>query len=157
MRIGVLGGSLADRYVTERFGSTCRVVRYTGITETLSFIESGQLDAAVQDLPALHYYVEHLKRYPQVALVDRPVAPGYYVIYARPEERGPLYAQRVSTRLSKSFWHSGELKSIYERFIGIWNATQEGLPEVWRVRLRHTDREPKQMLQKLAFGNFPSC
>ncbi len=128
MRIGVLEGSSADRYVTERFGATCRVVRYTGITETLSFIESGQLDAAVQDLPALHYYVEHLKRYPQVALVDRPVAPGHYVIYARPEE-GQLIAD-VNAALQR-LWRKGELKTIYQRY-GIWNATQEGLPEVWR-------------------------
>lgn len=128
LRIGVLEGSAADRYVTERFGATCHVIRYKGITETFFLVESGQLDATVQDLPVLHYYVEHLKRYPQLALVDRPAASGYYVIYARPEDR-KLVAE-VNAAL-QNLWTKGELREIYERY-GIWNATQEGLSAVWQ-------------------------
>jgi len=128
VRVGVLEGSAADRYVTDRFGATCHVVRYKGITETLFLVESGQLDATVQDLPVLHYYVEHLKRYPQLALVDHPASPGYYVIYARPEDEKLIAA--VNDALHK-LWKKGELKEIYERY-GIWNAAQEGLPQVWQ-------------------------
>lgn len=127
LRVGVLEGSSADRYVTEQFERTCHVVRYKGITETLLLIESGQLDAAVQDLPALVFYVDHLKRYPQVALVDQPAAPGYYVIYARPDDAQLVAA--VNQALQR-LWKTGALKAIYERY-GIWNATQEKLPEVW--------------------------
>src|SRR5207253_2859074 len=104
-RVGVLDGSTADRYVTARFGATCQVVRFGGSTETLWLVESGQLDATVQDLPVLHFYVEHLKRYPQLALLDRPAAPGYYVIYARPED-GSLIAE-VNASLG-NLWHNGE-------------------------------------------------
>jgi polar amino acid transport system substrate-binding protein len=128
LRVGVLEGSSADRYVSERYGATCRVVRYKGITETLFLVESGQLDATVQDLPVLHFYIEHLKRYPQLELVDRPAAPGYYVIYARPEDDKLIAAVNDSLR---KLWKKGELKEIYERY-GIWSATQDGLPEVWQ-------------------------
>src|SRR5437879_1260645 len=48
-RVGVLESSSADRYVTERFGSTCEIVRWKGSTETLWLVEMGQLDATVQD------------------------------------------------------------------------------------------------------------
>ena len=128
IRVGVLEGSAADRYVTDKFGATCHVVRYKGITETLFLVESGQLDATVQDLPVLHFYVEHLKRYPQLALVDHPSERGFYVMYARPEDAKLI--GEVNEALH-NLWKKGELKEIYERY-GIWNATQEGLPEEWR-------------------------
>ncbi len=128
IRVGVLEGSAADRYVTDKFGAACHVVRYKGITETLFLVESGQLDATVQDLPVLHFYVERLKRYPQLELADRPAARGFYVIYARPEDTKLI--DEVNEALH-DLWKKGELKEIYERY-GIWNATQEGLPEEWQ-------------------------
>jgi polar amino acid transport system substrate-binding protein len=126
-RIGVLGASAADRYVTERFGGTCDVVRYEGSTEALQLVETGQLDATVQDLPVLHYYVDRLHRFPGLAVVDRPAAPGYYVAYARPEDDRLIAEMDEAIR---ALYRTGALRAIYERY-GIWNARQETLPEVW--------------------------
>lgn len=126
-RVGVLEGSAADRFVTEQFGKTCQVLHYPGSAEALRLVDEGQLDATVQDLPVLHFYVEHLKRYPQLAVVDRPAAEGYYVIYARPEDERLM--AKVNQAL-RSLFEKGELQEIYERY-GIWNETQKRLPEVW--------------------------
>jgi polar amino acid transport system substrate-binding protein len=126
-RVGVLGGSAADRFVTERFGSACDVVRYEGSTEAMQLVETGRLDATVQDLPALLYYVDRLGRFPGLAIVDRPEAPGFYVIYARPEERERIAAVDAAIR---ELYRTGELRAIYERY-GIWNERQETLPAVW--------------------------
>ncbi|MGE5195641.1 MAG: ABC transporter permease subunit [Deltaproteobacteria bacterium] len=126
-RVGVLEGSAADRYLTDRFGTSCSVVRFDGSTEALMLVESGQLDATVQDLPILHFYVDHLKRHPQLALVDRPAASGYYVIYARSGDERLMAGINQAIRKLRA---SGELQAIYERY-GIWNATQEHLDDVW--------------------------
>jgi polar amino acid transport system substrate-binding protein len=126
-RVGVLEGSAADRFLTARYGTVCNVVRFDGSTEALMLVESGQLDATVQDLPILHFYVEHLKRYPRLALVDRPAASGYYVIYVRAREESLISDVNEAIRRLRA---SGELQSIYERY-GIWNATQAKLENVW--------------------------
>lgn len=127
-RIGVLGGSTADRYISGRYGQSCHVLRYQGSAEALELVKTGQIDATVQDLPALHYYVEHLKRYPELTVVDRPAAKGYYVIYVRPDD-GQLIS-KINQAL-RSLHKSGELKEIYEHF-GLWNNTQKELSEVWK-------------------------
>lgn len=126
-RVGVLEGSAADKYVSDRYGTTCHVVRYKGSTETLWLVEAGQLDATVQDMPILHFYVEHLKRYPKLQVIDRPAAQGYYVMYVRADEL------ELITKINQSLdalHSSGQLRAIYERY-GIWNNTQEKLPDVW--------------------------
>ena len=64
-RIGVLAGSAADRYVTAEFATTCDIARFEGVVETFLLVDSGQLDATVQDLPALEFYLGQLKRYPR--------------------------------------------------------------------------------------------
>ncbi len=92
-RVGVLGGSSADRYVTAEFGSTCEVVRFDGTVETFLLIENGQLDATVQDLPPLEFYLNRLKRYPKLRIVGGPAQPGYYVAYARQSDQ-PLVRRR---------------------------------------------------------------
>jgi polar amino acid transport system substrate-binding protein len=126
-RVGVLESSAADRYVTERFGSTCEIVRWKGSTETLWLVEMGQLDATVQDLPMLHFYVEELKRYPGLTIIDRPAGEGYYVIFARPADKQLIAELNAALRKLRE---KGKLKAIYERY-GIRNATQERLPDVW--------------------------
>lgn len=130
-RVGVLEASAADRFITERFGDVCEVLRYEGSTEALRLVETGQLDATVQDLPVLKFYVEHLRRHPELAVVDKPEAPGYYVLYARADDRSRIEAVNAALR---NLYRRGELRDIYEKY-GIWNATQEKLPEVWETWL----------------------
>ncbi|HXY34101.1 MAG TPA: ABC transporter substrate-binding protein/permease, partial [Planctomycetaceae bacterium] len=126
-RVGVLRASSADRYVTAEFGDSCEVVRFEGVVETFKLVESGQLDASVQDLPPIVFYLDRLKRYPKLEVVDRPAQPGYYVLYARLTDEKLIDAVNVALR---KLYADGTLRSIYQKY-GLWNATQEGLPEVW--------------------------
>ena len=126
-KIGVLEASSADEYVTHRYGHICDVVRFEGSTEALRLVETRQLDATVQDLPILQFYVTHLKRYPKLKVIDHVVAPGDYVIYARTDSK-PLISE-VNAAIQK-LYHAGALRELYTRH-GIWNSSQERLPEVW--------------------------
>ena len=126
-RIGVLEESAGDRYVTKNFGKDCEIVRYEGSTEALRLVESGQLDATVQDLPAVLFYVEQLRRYPGLTIVDEPTAAGYYVIYVRPGEDALIAEINQALR---AMYDDHEMQAIYERY-GIWNETQKQLPDVW--------------------------
>jgi polar amino acid transport system substrate-binding protein len=126
-RIGVLGGSSADRYVTTEFGATCEIARFEGVMETFQLVDSGQLDATVQDLPPLIFYLDRLKRYPRLLVVDHPAQPGYYVLYARRTDDALI--DDVNAAIHKLF-DDGTLRRIYEKY-GLWNAAQERLPQVW--------------------------
>jgi polar amino acid transport system substrate-binding protein len=123
----VLKSSSADRYVTSEFSATCEVKHFEGVVETFRLVESGQIDASVQDLPPLIFYLDRLKRYPQLQVVDRPAQPGYYVLYARPTDEALI--EKVNTALRK-LYTDGTLRNIYEKY-GLWSATQERLPEIW--------------------------
>lgn len=126
-RIGVLGAAASDKYVTDEFPDSCDPVRYEGSAEAIRLVETGQLDATVQDLPILDFFVNHLRRYPHLRLIDGPVAPGYYVVYARPDD-GALIG-RINQAI-RDLYASGELRGIYEKY-GIWNETQKTLPTIW--------------------------
>ncbi len=118
-RVGVLGGSSGDRYVSETYGKTCEVLRYTGSAEAIELVKSGQLDATVQDLPALHYYVEHLKRFPELAVVDRPAEKGLYVIYARADDE-----HLIAKNQSGGYSHTCTKRVSCKRFM---NTTESGM------------------------------
>jgi polar amino acid transport system substrate-binding protein len=126
-RVGVLDGSAANRYVTAEFGATCEVVRFEGVMEAFFLVDSGQLDATVQDLPPLIFYLDRLKRYPKLKVVDRPVQPGYYVLYARRADDSLIDEANAALR---KLYNDGTLRRIYEKY-GLWNGAQEKLPEVW--------------------------
>jgi polar amino acid transport system substrate-binding protein len=150
-RVGVLAGSTGDRYITERYGKTCQVLRYQGSAEALELVKTGQLDATVQDLPALHYYVEHLKRFPELAVVDRPAAKGYYVIYVRPDDERLI--AKINPAL-RSLHETGELEEIYERY-GIWNNTQKELSQVWEKWDSGLRENTQNKWRELAYEQFP--
>lgn len=126
-QVGVLGGSAADDYVQENFAETCDAVQYEGSTEAMHLVETGQIDATVQDVPILQFYVDALKHYPRLKVIPEYVAPGYYVIYARSADTKLI--GEVDTAIKKLF-ESGELRSIYEKY-ALWNKTQDTMPEVW--------------------------
>jgi polar amino acid transport system substrate-binding protein len=128
LRIGVLGGSSADRFVTAEYDATCKISRYEGVAETFLLVGSGQLDATVQDLPALQFFLRTLDRYPNLKIVGEPVQPGYYVAYARWQD-GALI-QEIDSAI-RQLYDDGTLRRIYEKY-GLWNAAQERLPEIWK-------------------------
>jgi polar amino acid transport system substrate-binding protein len=118
-KVGVLGGSAADRYLHDKFpGGAVGVVVYDGNTNAMGDVASGRLDATVQDLPiAVHYR----KDFPGLAAVGEPVAPGRYVIFLRKGDerlRDALDAAITALR------DRGDLRRLYERY-GIWTAAQE--------------------------------
>ncbi|MBI1901521.1 MAG: ABC transporter permease subunit [Planctomycetia bacterium] len=128
-RIGVLTQSAADLYVTARYEASCEIFRFDGVTECLRGIETGQLDASVQDGPILAHYVFQAAKFPSLAVVDKPVAPGYYVVYVRPEDKARVEAVN---RAIRELYDEGKLRQIYDRY-GLWNAAQNSLPEVWKT------------------------
>jgi polar amino acid transport system substrate-binding protein len=124
-KVGVLGGSAAEKHVAEKFGSRVEIKNYDGTTDALQDVVNGRLDASVQDLPPLIFYRD---RYPQLHLAGPPAGRGYYVMYLRPED------ERLRDEINdglRELIADGRLRQIYERY-GLWNPAQEQLrgPEV---------------------------
>jgi len=121
-RIGVLGGSAAERYAIERWGESVELLAYDGVTNTLELVRKRQLDATVQDTPIAQHY---LPQFAELRAVGAPQAPGWYVIYTRADD-GAL-RERIDACLVQGLT-DGSLRSIYARY-GLWNDEQVGLVE----------------------------
>jgi polar amino acid transport system substrate-binding protein len=117
-KVGVLGGSAAERCLLERFpGGEVEVVVYDGNTNAMGDVVSGRLDATLQDLPiAVHYG----KDFPGLAPVGEPVEPGRYVIFLGKGDERLRDALNVAIT---SLRDRGDLRRLYERY-GIWTAAQ---------------------------------
>ncbi len=119
-RVGVLGGSSAETFANDEHDGTVQVRSYTGATDAMLQVASGQLDATLQDLPAARFY-RH--QYPSLELVGPPEGHGYYVIYVRKNDVELAESlNRGITRLVES----GELRRVYEKY-DIWTDAQEEL------------------------------
>ena len=116
--VGVLTGSAAETAMKERCGANCEVVSYDGNTDAMREVETGKLDATVQDTPIASYYAP---RFPKLAAIDKPTGKGYYVIYVGKTELGLVRA--VNEALLK-LARTGELERIYRHY-GIWNEDQQ--------------------------------
>ncbi|HEY8503976.1 MAG TPA: ABC transporter substrate-binding protein/permease [Gemmataceae bacterium] len=124
-RVGVLRGSLAERYLRQRFGETITLVPTREVDETFQLVEGGErLDATVQDSPAAEFFVQGGRR-PGLRVVGEPVAPGFYVILTRPEDEG--LRERLNEAIREAY-RSGKLEEIYSRY-GLWNEQQRRLAE----------------------------
>jgi polar amino acid transport system substrate-binding protein len=121
-RVGVLGGSAAERYAIERWGESVELLAYDGVTNTLELVRRRQLDATVQDTPIATHY---LPQFGELRAVGAPQAPGWYVIYTRAAD-GAL-RERIDARLAQGL-ADGSLRSIYARY-GLWNDEQAELAE----------------------------
>lgn len=135
--IGVLQGSAAETYVNNRLGEHVEVRGYAGNTDAMREVETGQLDATLQDLPIVIY---NEKRFPNLRAVDTPVAPGYYVIYLRKNDT--RLREEINSALLELV-QNGKLRALYKRY-GIWNASQEQLGTLYRAMMpeRFRDIEP---------------
>jgi polar amino acid transport system substrate-binding protein len=116
-RVGVLGGSAAERYAIERWGDSIELLAYDGVTNTLELVRQRQLDATVQDTPIATHY---LPQFPELRALGAPQAPGWYVIYTRRAD-AELRA-RIDARIAQGL-RDGTLRSIYARY-GLWNDEQ---------------------------------
>ncbi|MCC7382176.1 MAG: ABC transporter permease subunit [Deltaproteobacteria bacterium] len=122
-RVGVLVGSAAESYLAEHFGDRIEIRSYDGSTDAMREVETGKLDATVQDTPVLAFYGP---RFPRLRALGAPVAPGFYVILARKGERALIH--RVNTALLELL-DRGELERIYRRY-GLWDSQQATLASI---------------------------
>lgn len=88
-RVGALTGSAADSYLRRFCAGTCQVSSYDGSTDAMREVETGKLDATLQDTPVFAFYGP---RFPGLVTASEPVAPGSYVIYARKGEHRLIQA-----------------------------------------------------------------
>ncbi|MCS6902437.1 MAG: ABC transporter substrate-binding protein/permease, partial [Myxococcales bacterium] len=82
--VGALTGSAAESYLRRFCADRCRVSSYDGSTDSMREVETGKLDATLQDTPIVSFYGP---RFPKLIPIGEPVAPGSYVIYARKGQR----------------------------------------------------------------------
>lgn len=129
-RVGVLVGSAAETYMREFCGDeagdnskACTVTNYDGSTDAMREVETGKLDATLQDSPIASFYAP---RFPALVSVGDPVAPGYYVIYVRKGDNALLQQLNEAIVLMV---RNGDLQSIYAKY-GIWDKNQEQLASI---------------------------
>ncbi len=115
-RIGVLGGSAAERFILEHC-PTCDAVSYDGATNAMGDVVQGRLDATLQDLPIAVFYQRDFQK---LARAGEPVAPGRYVIFVR---KGDDSLRAAFDQAIASLRERGELRAILERY-GIWTNAQ---------------------------------
>ena len=128
-RVGVLSESAAQRYLEKEFGQDVEIVALgeEGSTGILGLVRDGKkLDATVQDLVTIIYYVRQDHGFSDLHLVGEPVAPGYYVIFLR---RGDTELRNRLNEAIRQALHDGTLKAIYEKY-GLWNEDQKDLEKI---------------------------
>jgi polar amino acid transport system substrate-binding protein len=122
-RIGVLTGSAAQNHLLERGLSSLEIIGYDGSTDAMREVETGKLDATLQDTPAATFYGS---RFPALRAVGAPASHGYYVIYARKGEKELV--RRLNLALV-SMIEQGEIEALYLRY-GLWNEAQRELGDI---------------------------
>jgi polar amino acid transport system substrate-binding protein len=122
-RVGVLIGSAAEKYLQTRLGAAVEIVSYDGATDAMREVETGKLDATLQDRPAATFY---RTRFPALRAVGDPVGRGYYVIYAHKGEKELV--RRLNQALL-AMLDEGKLEAIYRAY-GIWDDAQRELAQI---------------------------
>lgn len=126
-RVGVLENSAAQRYLLQRFDNAVHLKPNPDVTNVLGLVERRQdLDATVQDLPAVIYYAPDFPKLRRVGEPIPPGNPGYYVIYVRAEDAE--LREQLNQALRDGI-RDGTLRRIYEKY-RLWNADQEHLAEL---------------------------
>lgn len=118
--VGVLGGTVAQDYLKERFGQEIDLKSNPDVANVIKLVSDKRLDATVQDSPAATHF---LKEYPDLAAVGEPVRPGFYVLYCRKNDT-ELVA-KLDAAIADGIT-DGTLQKIYAKY-GLWNEDQERL------------------------------
>lgn len=127
-RVGVLGTSAAETFARENHEGTVEVRAYTGATDPMMQVLSGQLDATLQDLPASRFYGP---QFPGLVSVGPPEGRGYYVIYVRPED---VAMAETLDRAINAVIADGTLEGIYRKY-DVWTDAQEELASLDTARI----------------------
>ena len=123
VRIGVLNGSVAEGYARSYCGARCDVVAYDGNTDTMREVETGKLDATIEDTPIASFYGP---RFTALHRIGMPVQRGYYVIYVCKGEAALVQALNEAIVLMV---RNGDLERIYRKY-GIWDEQQAELADI---------------------------
>ena len=119
-RIGVLIGSAAENYLRARPALAIEVVSYDGATDAMREVETGKLDATLQDTPAAVFY---RTRFPALRPIGPSVGHGYYVVYARKGEKELV--RRLDVAIA-ALLENGEIERLYRAY-GLWDDAQREL------------------------------
>ncbi|HZZ28922.1 MAG TPA: ABC transporter permease subunit [Pirellulales bacterium] len=112
-KIGVLGGSEADEYLTklhDHDSYQIEVISYSGNTEPMEHVQTGVLDATVADDCVANFYID---RFPQLNLIEWPAQGGYYVGLVGRNDPKLLAALNEALR---KIIADGRLKALYDRW-----------------------------------------
>jgi len=120
LKIGVLTGSAAETYMQEFCKDDCEIVNYDGNTDSMREVETGKLDATLQDTPIAAFYAP---RFPALTFVGKPVGTGYYVMYVQKDQEPLRHALNEAIVL---MLRNGDLERIYRKY-GIWDDQQKEL------------------------------
>jgi polar amino acid transport system substrate-binding protein len=151
LRVGVLKDSAGDRYLRAKFPHLAiEALGEEGTTGVMNLVRDGALQATVQDLPAVVWYLDRRNDFPTLHAVGEAVAPvekSYYVMYVRKNDSDlrDRLDQALRTGLA-----DGSLKKIYEKY-GLWDADQEQLAGVARTWSAEGS-EPVQVPSPLELG-----
>ena len=121
-QVAVLRGTAAAEFIRANWSQHVDLVEYDGTTDAMTQVRNGLHAATLTDWVAAVFYRDQ----PQgrgLKFVGEPVAPGYYVIFARIGENRLVGALN---RAIETTYRDGRMKAIYDKY-GIWNRTQEGL------------------------------
>lgn len=122
-RVGALTGSAAEAWLEGEIGDRITVIAYDGNTDSMREVETGKIDATLQDTPIAVFYAP---RFPRLKPVGEPVGRGYYVAYVRKGEAALVTALDEALIL---LTRSGELERIYRRY-GLWDGAQKELAAI---------------------------
>jgi len=120
MRVGVLTGSAAARYLEKNFGDSIRVKYYEDVANTFALVANGQLDATVQDNPAATFYTTQDKSLKQL---EETRAEGFYVALTRSNDLD--LRERINAAIRKGM-QNGTIEGVYRKY-NLWNEDQERL------------------------------
>lgn len=123
MQVGALTGSAAEVLAQEVCDGRCDVIGYDGNTDAMREVETGKLDATVQDTPIASFYGP---RFPKLKNLDVPRGEGHYVGYV---DAGADDLQVALNEALVLLARSGELQQIYGRY-GIWDDNQQKLMRI---------------------------
>lgn len=123
-KVGVLTESAAEKYLRDKYGDELELISYDGNTDAMREVETGKLDATLQDTPIASFYGP---RFPGLRAIGAPVGRGYYVILARKGETALVAALNDAIIQSA---RDGGMKRIYQKY-GIWDDAQKELAQLY--------------------------
>lgn len=116
-RVGILGGSAAERYMQEHCPGL-ELVSYDGATNAMGDVVQGRLDATLEDLPIA---ITYARDFPALRATGELVGPGRYVAYVRRADEG--FGAAID-RAILALRANGTLESIFTRY-GCWTKAQQ--------------------------------